>query len=277
MRDTRGAIAYVAIVAAAIRFVTAHARHASDVRDLGLVIAFAVISFFLWELCFGIYRYGVVLEMLTGVIAVGSLLWIVENGPLRIGIAVASLLLAAATTIYPDWGHRTYTDRYIDVHVPQLPRNSIVLVATWEPVAYFIPYADPNTRFIGLENNYLTISQTNGLASEVKQLMRAPGPAKFVLNVAEFESAEAQRSAQALRTEAVGLAVSADPIEPRGPRAQPLSDQSIDRRYQHGQVFHPHLVLLHAISGRAVGFVSFQRLTRPSRRLDSRRANSKVT
>ena len=60
-------------------------------------------------------------------------------------------------------------------------------LATWDPAAYFIPYANPATRYLGIENNYLEISQNNILASEVKRLMRTPGRAKFVVSVGDLD------------------------------------------------------------------------------------------
>jgi hypothetical protein len=63
-----------------------------------------------------------------------------------------------------------------------------VLIATWDPVAYFIPFAEPTAQYVGIENNYLELSQTNKLVLEVKRLMRAPGRSKFVLSVGEFDS-----------------------------------------------------------------------------------------
>ena len=62
-----------------------------------------------------------------------------------------------------------------------------MLIATWDPAAYFIPWAEPTARYLGIENNYLELSQSNKLATEVKRLMRTPGPAKFVLSVGTFD------------------------------------------------------------------------------------------
>ena len=59
--------------------------------------------------------------------------------------------------------------------------------ATWQPVAYFIPYAEPRAQYVGIENNYLELSQHNLLAEWAKRLMRAPGRPKFVLNVDRFD------------------------------------------------------------------------------------------
>jgi hypothetical protein len=185
-RDWRGAIAYVAMLAAAAAYLVARVRRQpqpSPTRGFGLVCLFIGVSYVCWALAFGIYRYAVVLEMLTGVAAVGALARLIANSRARIAAAFAVLALAVATTVRLDWGRGDYDDRYVDVRVPPLPAHSIVLIATWQPVAYFIPFAEPTARFVGIENNYLELSQDNLLAREVKRLMRAPGPAKFVLSI----------------------------------------------------------------------------------------------
>src|SRR5215813_14596303 len=112
--------------------------------------------------------------MLTGVIAMGSLIWLVDGSRLRIIAAVALLAAATTTTVYPDWGRGQYGERYVDVQVPALPPNSVVLIATWDPAAYFIPFAEPSAQYLGIENNYLQLSQNNKLAAEVKRIMRTP-------------------------------------------------------------------------------------------------------
>jgi hypothetical protein len=92
------------------------------------------------------------------------------------------------TSYYLDWGRGQYGYRYVDVRVPPLPEDAVVLVATWDPVAFFIPYAEPRAQYLGIENNYLEISQHNLLAEKVKQIMRTPGRPKFVLNVDAFNA-----------------------------------------------------------------------------------------
>jgi hypothetical protein len=194
-RDWRAAIAYVALVIGVLWLAVAWLRRSRRLCDalgqtpgLGLVCAFVVVSYFSWALEFGYYRYAIPLEMLTGVIAMGVLIWLFEDRRLRKAAAVAVLGLAVTTTIYLDWGRRPYTGKYVEVSVPQLPPRSIVLIATWDPAAYFIPYAEPTVQYLGIENNYLQLSQSNKLAQEVKRLMRAPGRAKFVVSVGEFDA-----------------------------------------------------------------------------------------
>jgi 4-amino-4-deoxy-L-arabinose transferase-like glycosyltransferase len=194
-RDWRAAIAYVAMVIGVLGLAAAWVRKGRRQHDalaqtpgLGLVFTFVVVSYFSWALQFGYYRYAIPLEMLTGIVAMGALIWLFEDRRLRLVAAGALLAIAVTTTVYLDWGRRPYTDKYVEVSVPPLPPHSIVLIATWDPAAYFIPFAEPTAQYLGIENNYLELSQTNKLATEVKRLMRTPGPSKFVLSVGAFDA-----------------------------------------------------------------------------------------
>jgi hypothetical protein len=195
LRDWRGAMAYLAIVAAvATRLAGMFDKQprkdvACDTRGLGLVFVFVVVSYFAWAVMFGNYRYAVTLEMLTGVIVVGAVTWVAPGRVRRIAGAVALLAIAAATTVYPDWGRGQFGARAIDVRVPPLPANSLVLIATGQPVAFFIPFAEPTAQYIGIENDFLELGQDNLLVAKAKALMRTPGRPKFIVSVGDFDAA----------------------------------------------------------------------------------------
>ena len=201
-RDWRGAIAYIAIVisssALIVRFVRGVRRHAvAETKGLGLIFLFVVTSFSVWELSFGIYRYAVLLEMLTGIVTMGTLIRLLPGGRPRIAIAILALIAALSTTIYLDWGRgehpsagirpARYEGKYIDIQVPPLPANSIVLIATGDPVSYFIPFSEPSAQFVGIENNFLELSQNNKFVEEINRLMRSPGRPKFILSVGDLD------------------------------------------------------------------------------------------
>lgn len=192
-RDWRGAIAEIAMIAGvlalAARFLRRGCRRDgvwAQTRGIDILFVFVIVSYFSWALSFGYYRYVIPLEMLTGVVTMAAVIWLFEGRSARIVAAMALLAIAATTTVYLNWGRGRFGDKYVDVHVPPIPPNSIVLVATWDPVAFFIPYADPEVQYIGIENNYLELSQNNILASEVKRVMRTPGRPKFVVSVNAF-------------------------------------------------------------------------------------------
>jgi hypothetical protein len=216
-RDWRAAIAYVVAAAGLAAFAVHHMRNgyrwgvrrSTQTHGLDLVFIFVILSYFCWALGFGYYRYAVPLEMLTGVVTIGVVIWLFDDRRLRIIAAIVPLLLAATTTVYLDWGRSRYGDRYVDVRVPSLPPHSVVLIATWDPVAFFIPFAEPTTQYLGIENNYLELSQDNKLVSEVKRIMRTPGRPKFMLNVDEFNAGKLNRILGQL-----GLRLSASPCQP---------------------------------------------------------------
>ncbi len=215
-RDWRGAIAYLAMATGLAAFAMNYIRNgllraqtSLQTRDLDLVFIFVILSYFCWALGFGYYRYAIPLEMLTGVVTIGAVIWLFEDRRLRIIAAVMSLILAATTTVYLDWGRGRYGDRYVDVRVPALPAHSVVLIATWDPVAFFIPFAESTVRFLGIENNYLELSQDNKLASEVKRVMRMPGQRKFILSIDEFNANKLNHILGQL-----GLRLSASPCQP---------------------------------------------------------------
>jgi hypothetical protein len=215
-RDWRGAIAYAAIVAGLLMLAAGYARwkHLRDgafaeTRDLGLVFIFVIVSYFAWEFGFSVYRYAVTLEMLTGVVTMGALIWLFTDPRLRVVISLVLLSIVTTMTVYPDWGRGEYGDRYVDIRVPPLPGNSVVLIASWEPAAYFIPFAEPTAQYLSIENNYLELSQNNKLASEVKRLMQTPGRPKFVVSVGDFD-----RNGLNALLEQFGLRLSALPCQP---------------------------------------------------------------
>jgi hypothetical protein len=194
-RDWRAAIAYIVmacvVLALSIRWLRKgrlRPEGVTETRGLSLVFTFVIVSYFVRALGFGYYRYGIPLEMLTGIVTMGAVIHLLADSRLRIFTAVVVLILAETSTVYQDWGRRQYSDKYVEVHVPPLPKKSIVLVATWDPAAYFIPFAEPTAQYVGIENNYLELGQTNKLAVEVNRLMRTPGRPKFVLSVGEFDS-----------------------------------------------------------------------------------------
>jgi len=215
-RDWRAAIAYVAMAAGLAAFAMNYIRNgfrraqaSAQTRDLDIIFIFVILSYFCWALGFGYYRYAIPLEMLAGVVTIGAVIWLFEGRRLRIIAAITSLILACSTTVYLDWGRGRYGDRYIDVRVPALPAHSVVLIATWDPAAFFIPFAEPTAQFLGIENNYLELSQDNKLASEVKRIMRTPGRPKFILSIDEFNADKLNRILGQF-----GLRVSASPCQP---------------------------------------------------------------
>jgi hypothetical protein len=123
------------------------------------------------------------------VAAVSALVRVIPAGPWRLAGVTAVLLGALSSTVYPDWGRLPYGERYVDVQVPTLPAYSVVLISTWNPAAFFIPFAEPTARYVGINNNYLDLSQHNLQTAEVDKVMREKDRDKFVLSVGPVDTA----------------------------------------------------------------------------------------
>jgi hypothetical protein len=54
-------------------------REGAATCDLRLVFVFEIASYFAWALGFANYRYAIPLEMLTGVLTVGSVMWVLRG------------------------------------------------------------------------------------------------------------------------------------------------------------------------------------------------------
>jgi hypothetical protein len=215
-RDARAALAYVAVAAAVLGRIPDLMRHKaagrgarSELVGFGPIVAFLAVSSICWAVGFGIYRYGVAMEMITGVALVSALTQLVPPGRWRAGAVAAALLVALAGTVYPDWGRLPYGERYVDVRVPALPVDSVVLIATWDPAAFFIPFAEPTARYVGINNNYLTVSQHNLLTAEVEKAMRESGRDKFIVSVGPVDLAALNATAGHF-----GLALASSPCLP---------------------------------------------------------------
>jgi len=186
-RDLRSAFAYVAIIVGTLYFIIRKFKSGrdgdgfSETKGLFIIYIFCIISYTCWALGFGIYRYFLPIEMLTGIVIVGTIIWLIPNHAARVLLAVVALCILMATTKYFQWGRDTYGKKYIDVLVPNLPRHSLVLIPTNSPVSYFIPFAEPTARYLGIQNNYLNFSQTNNLVHLIKELLKTSPAPKFIL------------------------------------------------------------------------------------------------
>ena len=140
-------------------------KHAASVS----LFIFVAVSYFVWARASGYYRYAIPLELLTGVVTIGALIWLIENRRVRLVVAFTVLAVAATTTVYPDWGRRPYGDRYVDIHVPPLPPNSVVLIATGSRsrISFLLPSRKLN--MWASKTIISGMSQDNKLASKVKR------------------------------------------------------------------------------------------------------------
>jgi hypothetical protein len=178
-RDWRLAVLMALGFACAVKWLV---RRAPVDRSWRALAIFVVLSYLGWLKLFGIYRYLVPLEALSGVLIVGALLYLL---PTRSAQVVAALVVAAllvGTTRKGSWGRIDFRGAYFDVNVPALPRDSVVIVGPYEPMAYIIPFLRPDARFVSPHNNFLYYTQGNLLSKRIAQILATHRGPLFTLD-----------------------------------------------------------------------------------------------
>jgi hypothetical protein len=137
---------------------------------------FVAVSFVIWTAQHSVYRYIVVLDMLTGALIVTLLARLLRPGYLP-AVAIVAAVTLVATTRVADWGHVDFADRWFDVRAPRLPHDALVLLTTDQPVAYLLPFLGDEARFVAAQNTVNDPSRRNLLAASVRDVVqRHTGP-----------------------------------------------------------------------------------------------------
>jgi hypothetical protein len=106
-----------------------------------------------WLARFGISRYLMPLELISGVVLLSLVAWLVPRHPLTAAAIVT--LLVVATTRPADWGRVAWQDDWFGVTVPaalQGPDQMFLMLGDG-PMAYVIPFFPRDSRFIRIETN----------------------------------------------------------------------------------------------------------------------------
>lgn len=112
------------------------------------LLAFCAVGFILWMNFYGILRYLVTLEALSGFLIVLALRQFFSN---RLVTVLVLIILTglACHTIYPDWGREMYSKHAIEITPqPQVEKNALVLLVG-SPTSFIAPFFPKDTRFIG--------------------------------------------------------------------------------------------------------------------------------
>ena len=117
----------------------------------------------------------------------------------RTAIALAAMVAVIPTTRYIELGHGEFGTGYVEVSTWSPPAGSQLLIIGEAPVAFVVPYLDPSVRVLGIENDYLHLDQDNRLIERVRQALREPVPARFVLISREANPTTIARTLATLR------------------------------------------------------------------------------
>lgn len=137
-------------------------------------------GYLVWLKMFSILRYAAVLELMSGVVIVAALQCILPRltgSWTRIATAMTAGALLLSTTCYPDWGRiKTREAEILDVSMPQVPPNSVVILLQAAPVSYVAAFEPPSVQFIGVHNDLIALDSTSGLQAQIEKAIRdAPG------------------------------------------------------------------------------------------------------
>jgi MFS family permease len=132
-------------------------RHRSDgaaVRNFWFVAFFFLFSFGIWLKQFGVQRYALPLELLTGVIALLSLESVLGRSRETVAVLSTLVLFALAWTRPPDFDRMPYGHRWFGVEAPQRTGSpTLYIMMSWRPMSYTIPFLPKEDRFIRLGGN----------------------------------------------------------------------------------------------------------------------------
>ena len=175
MRDARFAVACVASLGT-IGYHALCRRADAPPTDRGLLLSvFFVSAFAVWELAFSVLRYLAPLELLTGTMVLIALRPLLARPRARIPVALGCAALGAAVTaatVYPDWG-RTPAPRPVQISLPALTPNSLVILLDPSPMAYLADLVSPAIPFVGANNNLIQPGRGGLLARQAENMIRA--------------------------------------------------------------------------------------------------------
>lgn len=152
--------------------------------------AFTLAAYLAWIAIYAIYRYLVPLEMLSGPLIVGGVLYLVRIRAVRALAVVAVAAFLVATTRKADWGHLPFRGAYFDVMVPEILPDALVIVGPFDPMAYAIPFFRHDARFVSPKNNLLEPGQDNLLARRAASLIANHRGPLYSLDQAPFPRAD---------------------------------------------------------------------------------------
>jgi hypothetical protein len=228
MRDLRLPVLYGAF---AISCTVALARRASpksqasgisrggNARVAVALVGFIVISYVIWMSTFGIYRYAIALESLTGAGLIAAAVFIFGRSEAKVlTLLLAVLAVANVWVTRPDWGHVDHTYRVIDVEPLLIPAAALVVIADDAPQGYLVPFLPADVRVVSVNNNFVHPGQEYGLNRRISDIVSAHTGSIAIISSATTDNATLQATLAHYRLRAETCRVVRSNIELAGHR-----------------------------------------------------------
>ena len=170
--------------------------------SLRLLAVFAGVAYLVWLVVFTIYRYAIPLELTASLLLVLAMRSAFAGARRRDALVALAAALIVAVTVEPYWGRsRVHAGRYIDVHVPAIPADSLVLTMTGQPFGYVVPFLPSGTRVIAPSSNFTSALYENRMQREMAALIEAHRGPLYAIRYLDADDAveEATMKAYGLR------------------------------------------------------------------------------
>jgi hypothetical protein len=152
-------------------FAGATASPATQAAWRFVAVTFAI-TFAAWAVVYAYYRYLLALELLAGVLAVALLMTLVPRVHARKALIALGALLVLGTS-HARWGRVPFGDAFVDVRVPPVEPNALVLLTADAPMAYVLTRLPADARHVGIHNNLIRVDRPSGLREQARQIVAA--------------------------------------------------------------------------------------------------------
>ncbi|SAK88422.1 hypothetical protein AWB76_06329 [Caballeronia temeraria] len=159
MRDPRlliGSTIALAWIALGVRKIWRPGASTDEARIRFFLATSFLLMYVLWVSIFGIYRYAILLEVLAVSMAYVLIVSQLKQGKRAEGLmaAIAVLCAIGLLTMPPQLARADVIDGpYFSSNLPKLPKDSLLLTLTPEPVAYLVPQFADHPRVVAPHSN----------------------------------------------------------------------------------------------------------------------------
>ncbi|MBD2623964.1 DUF2029 domain-containing protein [Microcystis flos-aquae FACHB-1344] len=162
--------------------------------NLSFLLPFYLTAYLIWLMKFSIYRYLIVLELITPILIILIVVYFYpkRNPVLLVNLGIFVLILATVKPL--DWWRIPWSDNYFSIDRQALVQYQDDVIVLWggEPVGYVVPYFSSNTRFLRITGNFGLSPHTkmSKIAEEI--IDKTPESSLYLLEV-NFELKESDR------------------------------------------------------------------------------------
>lgn len=151
-------------------------------QSVKFVCLFFYLSYFTWLFEFSIYRFTIPLNFISGILIIYFCLKLFKPIILQLLVMLIISSFLTTTTVYPNWGRKTYDDHFFEVRIPPITKGAVVILLGASPVSYLIPYFPPETRFVALENYFVNDATPSFQKQAIEIIKNYHGPLYVVID-----------------------------------------------------------------------------------------------